>query len=293
MSKTTIEKAKRIVFFVLNLVLSIITMSLIFTLTGHAANEDVNKTSFFLGTVIISVLAYQAFLFIKYPNVKDRTRLIIISIIYIVSVIFAFLAKNNYKFFFLSAFTVIFAVGTSQILRVFIHNIEKTKTEIFTNVIAGLTLYGLAISMLVNIEEKEALNITIVPGLLLLLISMKNIIMPSLKLTKVKIFADILVKTHTIDVIICLLAMIITFSFLFPMFEGENISNYWDAMWYCFAVITTIGFGDFAATSLVGRVLTVVLGIYGIVVVAILTSVIVSYYGTISKKEAKDDKYIE
>ena len=293
MSKTTIEKAKRIVFFVLNLVLSIITMSLIFTLTGHAANEDVNKTSFFLGTVIISVLAYQAFLFIKYPNVKDRTRLIIISIIYIVSVIFAFLAKNNYKFFFLSAFTVIFAVGTSQILRVFIHNIEKTKTEIFTNVIAGLTLYGLAISMLVNIEEKEALNITIVPGLLLLLISMKNIIMPSLKLTKVKIFTDILVKTHTIDVIICLLAMIITFSFLFPMFEGENISNYWDAMWYCFAVITTIGFGDFAATSLVGRVLTVVLGIYGIVVVAILTSVIVSYYGTISKKEAKDDKYIE
>lgn len=293
MSKTTIEKAKRIVFFVLNLVLSIITMSLIFTLTGHAANEDVNKTSFFLGAVIISVLAYQAFLFIKYPNVKDRTRLIIISIIYIVSVIFAFLAKNNYKFFFLSAFTVIFAVGTSQILRVFIHNIEKTKTEIFTNVIAGLTLYGLAISMLVNIEEKEALNITIVPGLLLLLISMKNIIMPSLKLTKVKIFADILVKTHTIDVIICLLAMIITFSFLFPMFEGENISNYWDAMWYCFAVITTIGFGDFAATSLVGRVLTVVLGIYGIVVVAILTSVIVSYYGTISKKEAKDDKYIE
>ena len=293
MSKTTIEKAKRIVFFVLNLVLSIITMSLIFTLTGHAANEDVNKTSFFLGAVIISVLAYQAFLFIKYPNVKDRTRLIIISIIYIVSVIFAFLAKNNYKFFFLSAFTVIFAVGTSQILRVFIHNIEKTKTEIFTNVIAGLTLYGLAISMLVNIEEKEALNITIVPGLLLLLISMKNIIMPSLKLTKVKIFADILVKTHTIDVIICLLAMIITFSFLFPMFEGENISNYWDAMWYCFAVITTIGFGDFAATNLVGRVLTVVLGIYGIVVVAILTSVIVSYYGTISKKEAKDDKYIE
>ena len=293
MSKTTIEKAKRIVFFVLNLVLSIITMSLIFTLTGHASNEDVNKTSFFLGAVIISVLAYQAFLFIKYPNVKDRTRLIIISIIYIVSVIFAFLAKNNYKFFFLSAFTVIFAVGTSQILRVFIHNKEKTKTEIFTNVIAGLTLYGLAISMLVNIEEEEALNITIVPGLLLLLITMKNIIMPSLKLTKVKIFADILIKTHTIDVIICLLAMIITFSFLFPMFEGENISNYWDAMWYCFAVITTIGFGDFAATSLVGRVLTVVLGIYGIVVVAILTSVIVSYYGTISKKEVKDDKYIE
>ena len=40
MSKTTIEKVKSIIFFVLNLLLSIITMSLIFTLTGHASNED-------------------------------------------------------------------------------------------------------------------------------------------------------------------------------------------------------------------------------------------------------------
>ncbi len=293
MSKTTIEKVKSIIFFVLNLVLSIITMSLIFTLTGHAANEDVDKTSLFLGFVILSVIAYQAFLFIKYPNAKDRIRLIIISLIYAVAVIFAFVAKNNYKFFFITAFIVVVAVGTSQILRVFIHNKEKSKTETFTNIIAGLTLYGLAIALLVNIEEKEALHITMVPGLLLLLISMKNIIMPSLKLSKVQIFVDILIKTHTIDVIICLFAMIITFSFLFPMFEKENITNYWDAMWYCFAVITTIGFGDFYAVTLVGRILTVVLGIYGIVVVAILTSVIVSYYGTISKKEAKEDKYIE
>ena len=293
MSKTTIEKVKSIIFFVLNLVLSIITMSLIFTLTGHASNEDASNTSLFLGFVILSVIAYQAFLFIKYPNIKDRIRLIIISLIYTVAAIFAFGAKDNYKLFFLSAFMVVMAVASSQILRVFIHNKEKTKAGILTNVLVGLTLIGLGIAILVNIKEKEALHITMVPGLLLLLISMKNIIMPSLKLSKVQIFVDILIKTHTIDVIICLFAMIITFSFLFPMFEKENITNYWDAMWYCFAVITTIGFGDFYAVTLVGRILTVVLGIYGIVVVAILTSVIVSYYGTISKKEAKEDKYIE
>ena len=58
-------------------------------------------------------------------------------------------------------------------------------------------------------------------------------------------------------------------------------------MWYCFAVITTIGFGDFYATSLIGRVLTVILGIYGIVVVAILTSVVVNFYNEISNKDRK------
>ena len=64
-----------------------------------------------------------------------------------------------------------------------------------------------------------------------------------------------------------------------------TITSFWDAMWYCFAVITTIGFGDFYATSLIGRVLTVILGIYGIVVVAILTSVVVNFYNEVSSKE--------
>jgi hypothetical protein len=37
----------------------------------------------------------------------------------------------------------------------------------------------------------------------------------------------------------------------------------------------------------------VLLGIYGIIVVAILTSVIVNYYNVITKKDKEDEKYIE
>ena len=64
-----------------------------------------------------------------------------------------------------------------------------------------------------------------------------------------------------------------------------NITTFWDAMWYCFAVVTTIGFGDLYAITPLGRILTVVLGIYGIVVVAIMTSVIVNFYNEVSTKE--------
>ena len=78
----------------------------------------------------------------------------------------------------------------------------------------------------------------------------------------------------------------ISFSFIFPMVE-ETIPTFWDALWYCFAVITTIGFGDFAAVSIIGRVLTVILGIYGIVIVAIITSVIVNFYNEISTDNKK------
>ena len=75
---------------------------------------------------------------------------------------------------------------------------------------------------------------------------------------------------------------------MFPMVE-PTITTFWDGMWYSFAVVTTIGFGDFAATTLVGRILTVVLGIYGIVVVAIMTSVIVNFYNAVSAKEKTSD----
>ena len=80
----------------------------------------------------------------------------------------------------------------------------------------------------------------------------------------------------------------VAFSFILPKFEPD-INTFWDGMWYCFTVITTIGFGDMVAVTRAGRLLTVVLGIYGIVVVAILTSVIVNFYNEVSAKEKARD----
>jgi hypothetical protein len=68
-------------------------------------------------------------------------------------------------------------------------------------------------------------------------------------------------------------------------FKGE----YTNALWYCFAVVTTIGFGDMTAVSTIGRVLSVILGVYGIVVVALITSIIVNFYGEMKKSNSDDD----
>ena len=67
-----------------------------------------------------------------------------------------------------------------------------------------------------------------------------------------------------------------------------NIATFADSLWYCFAVATTIGFGDIAAVSGAGRVLTVVLSVYSIAVIAILTAVITSYYMDVAKARAED-----
>ena len=89
-------------------------------------------------------------------------------------------------------------------------------------------------------------------------------------------------KTYAAEIVFGLLLLIFSFSYLFTVFE-ENLTSYWDAVWYCFAIVTTIGFGDFTAVTLIGRILSVILGVYGIVVVALITSVIVNFYGEMKK----------
>ena len=57
-----------------------------------------------------------------------------------------------------------------------------------------------------------------------------------------------------------------------------GIGNYGDALWYTFVSCTSIGFGDFAATTFIGRILTVYITCYEILLVALLSGVIVSHY---------------
>ena len=52
-------------------------------------------------------------------------------------------------------------------------------------------------------------------------------------------------------------------------------------------MVTTIGFGDLTPTTEIGRLLSVILGLYGIVVVALITSIIVNFYGEMKKEDAR------
>lgn len=93
-------------------------------------------------------------------------------------------------------------------------------------------------------------------------------------------------KTYALEILLGLLFLILSFSFVFMAIEGMK---YTDALWYCFAVVTTIGFGDFTTLSTIGRILSVILGIYGIIVVAVITSVIVNFYNE-SKHHSKKEE---
>jgi len=96
-------------------------------------------------------------------------------------------------------------------------------------------------------------------------------------------------KTYAAEIILGLLLLIFAFSYVLEFCE-DGIETFPDALWYCFAIVTTIGFGDITATSLIGRLLSVVLGIYGIVVVALITSIIVNFYSEVKREPDEPDE---
>ena len=57
-----------------------------------------------------------------------------------------------------------------------------------------------------------------------------------------------------------------------------GINTYGDALWYTFVASTSIGFGDYTAVTLPGRLLTVFITLYGILLAAILSGVVITHY---------------
>ena len=103
---------------------------------------------------------------------------------------------------------------------------------------------------------------------------------------KLDVLGEIIRKTYAAEIIFGLMLLIVSFSYVLE-FADDAFKSFWDALWYCFAVVTTIGFGDLTPTTDIGRLLSVILGLYGIVVVALITSIIVNFYGEMKKEDAE------
>ena len=60
-----------------------------------------------------------------------------------------------------------------------------------------------------------------------------------------------------------------------------DINSYRSALWYCYEVFSTVGFGDKVCVTPLGRILTGLVTIVSLLVVAIVTGVVVAYYNDI------------
>ncbi len=67
-----------------------------------------------------------------------------------------------------------------------------------------------------------------------------------------------------------------------------QVNSYGDALWYCYAVVTTVGFGDITVVSPISKSVSVLLSIWAVLVIAIVTGVVVNYYTEIAELRKKD-----
>lgn len=102
-----------------------------------------------------------------------------------------------------------------------------------------------------------------------------------------KLIWRILKRTGAVKLIYGFLAVFFIISIAIMLIE-PNINTFSDSVWYCFSVMTTIGFGDITAVTLIGRILSVILSIYSILIIAVIPGVLTSYYIETIKLRAND-----
>ena len=74
---------------------------------------------------------------------------------------------------------------------------------------------------------------------------------------------------------------------LISLFEPK-IHGIFEGIYFCFVASTTIGFGDIVPITLLGRIITIVVSLIGIVTVAMVPGVVVTYYTEFLKIKEKE-----
>ena len=101
-----------------------------------------------------------------------------------------------------------------------------------------------------------------------------------------RILRGILRDTGVTKILVIFLAFVVACAFIVWLCE-PGIRTFADGLWYCYAVVTTVGFGDIVVQTPVAKILSVILSIYAVIVIAILTGVIVNFFMKISRLKSK------
>ena len=92
-----------------------------------------------------------------------------------------------------------------------------------------------------------------------------------------KALRAVLIQTHFFETLSIYLLVFFIFSYIIYRYETV-FPAYSAALWYCFELVTTVGFGDLVAVTKFGKFLSIMLSIYSIGMIAIITSTVVTYH---------------
>ena len=272
------------------LAVAVVTFSILIIVNVNDGNFDAAP-----GLLLTVFLLLGLMHVVMYLRVRTKVYLIKCIVLLLVNAalgIIVLFAKDNPILFSITAGLYCLTIVLSRIFSV-INN--HSLRNIVLNVLIILVAIGMAIGLM-NTPSKtmeDVQTVILVECVFIAIVSFIEAMTIALAQLKVRILIKIIMSTFSLEVLFGLLVMIVAFSFVFIAVE-PNITNFPDSLWYSFAVVTTIGFGDIVAVTPIGRILTVLLGLYGLVVVAVITSIIVNFYNeTSGKHDQKELKEIK
>lgn len=104
---------------------------------------------------------------------------------------------------------------------------------------------------------------------------------------KLRLLGTVLKQTKADKILLSYLVFVLLLALVICLFDPK-IETYGDSLWYCCAVISTCGFGDLVATTLLTKIATVLLMAYSVIVIAIFTGVIVNFYNQLIQLRQKE-----
>lgn len=108
---------------------------------------------------------------------------------------------------------------------------------------------------------------------------------------KLRVLRAVLKKTKADKIILGFVMFLLVCAFIILLVEPD-ITRYIDALWYCYAVFSTTGFGDIVATTFITKVLSVLITVYTLFAVAVVTGVVVSFYNGCVESQFKESKTV-
>ena len=284
------EDAIRIILIILGSVFSALVLTFsVFAIQSLIEENLGNASRYLLGIFIVLGLS-RLVTFLRERTKVSFLRFLLLLVLDVALGIIILFARYNTYLYSLCGGLYCFTIIISRIFKIIQrHTIRSCILN------GAIILFALLLSLglFIPSESDTASTTVLIICLVVAISSLIEVLSNATSNMKIKILFKIMLRTFALEVILGLFTIIIAASLVFYLYE-PTINSFGDGLWYSFAVVTTIGFGDFFATNIVTRIVTVFLGLYGILVVAIITSIIVNFYNeTAGKKDTEELKEIK
>ena len=180
---------------------------------------------------------------------------------------------------------ILMAVRTAGAVVEYVFDIGRNKSE--KRAILGraflIVIHLALLAELIAVIGKSVPTQVVIYGLLFLVEGIAGVYANLKEAMHGKLIGQVIVKSYAAEILAGLMIAVVGASILLPVCEPA-IESFGDGLWYSFMLVTTIGFGDMTAVTPAGRLISVAVGIYGIVAVALITSILVNLYNENKEK---------